>query len=186
MTLDSKLTTAPPFPAALCGYDPERAQRIAERPILFYRPGGKAGRRVYTTWSELFQAFQATTGPVTISIDATHGCPAVPIGYWDFEGRAILMGSHGIPVFWIPKEAHVQNVLMFSRLEIKNGRKKPEGEGIRQTSADSTEPEEQPEEEPEEPEEKTSEALPTEAGVWDAALDRAASHHQGLLKALGR
>jgi hypothetical protein len=112
------------FAALLCGYDPAQAKKMAERPVLFWRPGAEEGKRVYQTWEALFYAFKNTTGPVVIAADETHGLLIIPSGYWDLQGRATITGAHGVPGLWFAKEAHLQNV-RYSRIELKFGKKRP-------------------------------------------------------------
>ena len=114
------------MPLTLSGYDPARMKGIA-RLMLFYRPGeeGVKAENVHRTWEDLYGAFQITRGPVSVVVDNEHGAPYVPSGYWDFAGRAIVIGAHGRPTLAIHKDAHLLNVQMFSRVELKLGKKKP-------------------------------------------------------------
>jgi hypothetical protein len=167
------------FPAALCGYDPDRAANLAKRPVLYWRPGGPETKKWYSTWAEMYLAFKKTTGSVTISVDNTFQTPCVPAGYWDFEARAMLVGAHAVPLLLIPKDAHVLNVLMFSRLELKTKKGVGRGDERRETRDERLR---------EEPPTGANSDLEDETAptAWDVALDRVAKKHGGLLKLLAK
>ena len=49
-----------------------------------FRPGGVAGRNVFTTWPALYAATQQVQGPVLIEIDSSLAPATVPAGAYSF------------------------------------------------------------------------------------------------------
>lgn len=61
--------------------------------VLVYKPGVPSNGNVYSTWTELMDAFNVTQGFVVISIDDSVGVPTVSAGVHDFETRASFIGA---------------------------------------------------------------------------------------------
>lgn len=60
---------------------------------LTFQPGGTPAYNVFTTWTDLYAAFNLTKGPVDIAIDVTFAPASVPVGVWDMQGRATLTAT---------------------------------------------------------------------------------------------
>ena len=58
-----------------------------------FQPGGSVSANVYTSWSDLMVAFAQTKGPVIIEIDDSISPAQLPLGTWDLENRAVVVGA---------------------------------------------------------------------------------------------
>ena len=89
---------------------------------LVYQPGGTPGGNVYTTWSSLMSAFNATVGNVTITVDPTYGQPVVDSGVHDFESRANIFSDKYIMDFpanlSLPDGAVLKDVRLFDNMDL--------------------------------------------------------------------
>ena len=62
--------------------------------VFTYKQGATTSGTTFGTWSELYDAFQASDGVITIYLDDTVTSPlTIPAGTYDFEYRAILEGG---------------------------------------------------------------------------------------------
>lgn len=86
---------------------------------LIFRPGGVQTGNVYTTWTALMAARNASQGPITIIVDNSIDAAEVGAGTWNLNRNTRIQGFKGpdiqdsLPILTIPDGAVLQNPCEF-------------------------------------------------------------------------